>query len=50
MIKVDDKVIRVMLVGRIIEEDEVFKHVEEVAAAFARWGGAEFYLMDARTQ
>jgi hypothetical protein len=49
MLKADDRFIGVLLVGRIIEEDEVFKIVEKVAAAFVRHGSTHFYLIDAKT-
>jgi hypothetical protein len=49
MIKADDRAIGVLLVGRIIEEDEVYKLVEKVAAAFVRHGTTHFYLIDAKT-
>ena len=47
---VDPNVVRVLLVGRIYEEDEIFKLIKHTVLEFVRLTPTVFYSMDKNTK
>jgi|LakMenEpi03Aug12_release.lakeMendotaPanAssembly.Ray.scaffolds.fasta_scaffold4863094_1 hypothetical protein len=42
--------IHVLIVGRILDKDDVFKSIKEITTAFVRNGYVDFYFTDAKIQ